>query len=385
MSSPGSPTSRAYSPSPGTRVSGWLVMMLVGLSLALLYRQFFWYTPLHNPFARPRAVTPRGDLADDEKSTIELFREVSPSVVHINTLAIGGNPITRDTRVFPAGTGSGVIWDSEGHIVSNLHVIEDAQFAQVTLYDNSTFDAKLVGFDKISDIVVLKIDAPVQLLKPIAVGESSRLLVGQKAFAIGSPFEIDQTLTTGVIGGLNRKIPTRHGSVSGVIQTDAAINPGNSGGPLLDSAGRLIGINAAIVTESGGSNGIGFAIPVDLVNVVVPDLIKDGVLSRPWLGVVVDENVSVADVPLDGLLVQGVMRHSPAERAGIMATREVDAGSRILGDQLLKLDDQPLQRISDLLDLLARKQPGDTVTLLVRRGATLVDITVTLEERPNGM
>lgn len=384
MSSPGSP-SRSYSPHHGTRVSGWLVMMLVGLSLALLYRQFFWYTPLHNPFARPRAVTPRGDLADDEKSTIELFREASPSVVHIDTAAIGSNPFNRDIRAIPAGTGSGIIWDSEGHIVSNLHVVEDAQIAQITLYDNSVFDAKLVGYDKISDIVVLKIDAPVQLLKPIAVGESSGLLVGQKVFAIGSPFEIDQTLTTGVIGGLNRKIATRHGSVSGVIQTDAAINPGNSGGPLLDSAGRLIGINAAIVTESGGSHGIGFAIPVDLVNVVVPDLIKDGELSRPWLGVVVDENVSVAGIPLEGLLVQGVMRHSPAELAGIMATRDIRPGSRILGDQLLKLDDQSLHRISDLLDLLARKQPGDAVTVLVRRGSTLVDITVTLAERPSGM
>ncbi len=384
MSSPGSP-SRSYPPPAGTRVSGWLVMMLVGLSLALLYRQFFWYTPLHNPFARPRAVTPRGDLAADEQSTIELFREASPSVVHINTLAVGANPITREAGVVPAGTGSGIVWDSEGHIVSNLHVIEDAQFAQVTLYDNSPWDAKLVGYDKISDIVVLKIAAPVQVLKPIAVGESSNLLVGQKVFAIGNPFEIDQTLTTGVIGGLNRKIATRHGSVSGVIQTDAAINPGNSGGPLLDSAGRLIGINAAIVSESGGSNGIGFAIPVDLVNVVVPDLIKDGEVSRPWLGVVVDENVSVAGIPLEGLLVHGVMRHSPAERAGIQATRDIRPGSRILGDQLLQLDGKPLQRISDLLDLLARKLPGETVTLTVRRGSTLVDITVTLEERPNGM
>jgi S1-C subfamily serine protease len=384
MSSPGNST-RPYPQSHGTRVSGWLVMMLVGLSLALLYRQFFWYAPLHNPFARPRAVTPRGDLAADEQSTIELFREVSPSVVHINSIAVGSDLLLRDVQAIPAGSGSGIVWDSDGHIVSNLHVIEDAQFAQVTLYDNSTYNARLVGFDKTSDIVVLKINAPAQLLKPIAVGESSRLMVGQKAFAIGSPYAFDQTLTTGIIGALNRKIPTRHGSVSGAIQTDAAINPGNSGGPLLDSAGRLIGINTAIVSESGGSIGIGFAIPVDLVNVVVPDLIRDGQVSRPWLGVIVDENVSVADITLEGLLVQGVMRNSPAEHAGIMATRDIGGNSRILGDQLLRLDGQPLHRISDLLDLLARKRPGEAVTLTVRRGATLVDITVTLEERPNGM
>lgn len=384
MSSPGTP-SRSYPPPQSTRVNGWLVMMLVGVSLALLYRQFFWYTPLHNPFAAPRAVTPRGDLADDEKSTIELFREASPSVVHIEATAVGRDPVFHDILALPSGTGSGVIWDTKGHIVSNLHVIEDAQIARVTLYDNSGFQAKLVGFDKTSDIVVLKIDAPARLLKPIAIGESSNLLVGQKVFAIGSPFAIDQTLTTGVIGGLNRKIATPHGSVSGAIQTDAAINPGNSGGPLLDSAGRLIGINTAIVSDSGGSHGIGFAIPVDLVNVVVPDLIRDGQVSRPWLGVIVDENVSVAGIPLEGLLVQGVMRNSPAEHAGLMATRDVDEDSRILGDLLIELDNQPLRRISDLLDLLARKSPGDVVTLKVRRGSTIVDITVTLEARPRGM
>lgn len=360
-------------------------MMLVGVSLALLYRQFFWYTPLHNPFATPRAITPRGDLAADEKSTIELFREVSPSVVHIETLAVGRSPISRDVLAIPAGTGSGIIWDSEGHILSNLHVVEDAQFARVTLYDNSRFRAQLVGYDETSDIVVLKIDAPPRALKPIAIGESSSLLVGQKVFAIGSPFQFDQTLTTGVIGGLNRKIATRHGSVSGAIQTDAAINPGNSGGPLLDSAGRLIGVNTAIVSESGGSHGVGFAIPVDLVNVVVPDLVADGQVSRPWLGVVVDENVSVAGTPIEGLLVQEVMRNSPAEHAGILATRDIDEVSSILGDQLIRLDGHPLQRISDLLDLLARKQPGEQVTLTVRRGSALVDITISLEERPSGM
>ncbi|MHC4876260.1 MAG: S1C family serine protease [Planctomycetota bacterium] len=383
MSSPGN--SRPYPPPAGTRVSGWLVMVLVGVSLALLYRQFFWYTPLYNPFATPRAVTPRGDLAADEAATIELFREVSPSVVHIETAALGRSPVSRDILKIPAGSGSGMIWDSEGHIVTNLHVIEDAQVATVTLFDNSSFHAQLVGFDETSDIVVLKIQAPPRKLKPIAIGESSSLLVGQKAFAIGSPFHFDQTLTTGVIGALNRTIRTPHGSINGAIQTDAAINPGNSGGPLLDSAGRVIGVNTAIFSESGGSVGIGFAIPVDLVNVVVPDLIRDGIITRPWLGVVVDENVSIAGTKLEGLLVQGVMRNSPAERAGILATRPANEVSMILGDQLIQFDGTPLNRISDLLDKLVDKRPGDTVVLTVRRGSTVVDITITLEERPNGM
>ena len=360
-------------------------MALVGVSLALLYRQFFWYTPLYNPFVTPRAVTPRGDLAADEQATIELFREASPSVVHIETAALGRRPGFRDILKVPAGSGSGMIWDSEGHIVTNLHVIVDAQFASVTLFDNSTFEAQLVGYDAASDVVVLKIQAPPKKLKPIAIGESNNLQVGQKVFAIGSPFHFDQTLTTGVIGALNRTMETQRSRINGVIQTDAAINPGNSGGPLLDSAGRVIGVNTAIHSESGGSHGIGFAIPVDLLNVVVPDLIRDGNITPAWLGVEVAENFHIANTKLEGLLVQRVMRNSPAEHAGIQATRPANKDSMIIGDQLLQFDGKPLNRISDLLGHLLEKRPGDQVVLTVQRGSTVVDITIKLEERPNGM
>jgi S1-C subfamily serine protease len=193
-------------------------------------------------------VTPRGDFAEDEKTTIELFARVSPSVVHITTEAIHRNIITSDIRRTRAGTGSGFVWDRAGHIVTNLHVIEDAQAATVTLADNTSYPARLVGFDPLTDLAVLKIEADAARLQPILIGSSHDLHVGQKVFAIGSPYEFDQTLTTGIISGLNRQIGTDRTQLYGAIQTDAAINPGNSGGPLLDSAGRLIGVNTAIVT-----------------------------------------------------------------------------------------------------------------------------------------
>ncbi len=217
--------------------------------------------------AGPRPIAPRGELAADEKSTIALFRQASPSIVHITAVSVARDLFTLNLLQIPEGTGSGLVWDDTGNIVTNYHVIQNAGAAQVTLADQSTWKARLVGIAPDKDLAVLKIDAPKSRLRPIPIGTSKDLQVGQSAFAIGNPFGLDQTLTTGVVSALGREIEsvTRR-PIQGVIQTDAAVNPGNSGGPLLDSAGRLIGVNTAIYSPSGASVGIGFAIPVDTVN-----------------------------------------------------------------------------------------------------------------------
>jgi S1-C subfamily serine protease len=358
--------------SPGTsRVNVWLVVLLLGLTGVMIYRQAFWHSPLLNANAESREITPRGDLAADELSTIELFEQVSPAVVHVTSVAVLQNAFTMDVREMRAGTGSGFVWDNEGHIVTNLHVIRDGQGAVVTLADNSNHSARLVGFDSANDIAVLKIDVPPGALTPIAIGESSNLKVGQKVFAIGSPFEFDHTLTTGVIGGLNRTFGTDSGTIHSAIQTDAAINPGNSGGPLLDSAGRLIGVNTAIVSASGGSHGIGFAIPVDLVNVAVPDLIRTGTISRPWLGVVVA-----------GVLVQQVISGGPADKAGILPIRRGEHLETLAGDQILAINEDPIRTARDLLDLLTQYRAGDTVTVTILRDGQQKDVSVMLEAMP---
>jgi S1-C subfamily serine protease len=368
---------------PGTsRVNVWLVVLLLGLTGVLIYRQAFWHSPLLNANAQSRAITPRGDLAGDELSTIELFEQVSPAVVHVTSVAVLQNAFTMDIREMRAGTGSGFVWNTEGHIVTNLHVIRDGQGAVVTLADNSNHSARLVGFDAANDLAVLKIDVPPGSLTPIAVGESSDLKVGQKVFAIGSPFEFDHTLTTGIIGGLNRTFGTASGTIHNAIQTDAAINPGNSGGPLLDSTGRLIGVNTAIVSESGGSHGIGFAIPVDLVNVAVPDLIRTGLISRPWLGVVVREEFDAQRNRLPGVLVQQVIPDGPADTAGILPIRRGEYLETLAGDRILAINEDPIRTARDLLDLLTQYRAGDTVTVTIMRNGKKQDVSVMLAPMP---
>lgn len=370
-------------PQPTVRINTWLVVLLLGLTGVMIYRQTFWHSPLFNPNSRPRAITPRGDLAADEQATIELFSELSPSVVHITSVAQLQNRFTLDVEAYKAGSGSGFIWDTRGHIVTNLHVIENAQDAVVTLYDNTNFTADLVGYDKTHDLAVLKITAPAGKLAPIALGESDNLQVGQKVFAIGSPYEFDLTLTTGVISGLNRRVPTTSDrKIHGAIQTDAAINPGNSGGPLLDSAGRLIGVNTAIFSESGGSHGIGFAIPVDVVNIIVPDIIQDGEVSRPWLGVIVRGNLVIGNQRLPGVMVEQVYPNGPADRAGILALRRGEEFEILLGDLIVAIDDDEVKSVRDLLALVSEHTIGETIEVSIIRGGRPLKIEAQLEDRP---
>jgi S1-C subfamily serine protease len=240
------------------------------------------------PDAQPRLIEPRGDLAADEHSTIELFQKASPSIVYITTLARQINPWTRNARDIPAGTGSGFVWEVNGHIVTNFHVILNANAASVMLRNRKMYPASLVETSPDHDLAVLRINAPENDLRPVPIGSSHDLQMGQKVFAIGNPFGLDQTLTTGIISALNRTMEGPAGRpIEQVIQTDASINPGNSGGPLLDSAGRLIGVNTAIYSPSGASAGIGFAVPVDTVNRVAPRIISEGGYTRPRLGIYV--------------------------------------------------------------------------------------------------
>ncbi|HQY89734.1 MAG TPA: trypsin-like peptidase domain-containing protein, partial [Tepidisphaeraceae bacterium] len=227
--------------------------------------------------AESRDVTLRGPLAGDELRTIELFKTASPSVVFITTRREQVNPFTQNVNEVPAGTGSGFVWDDQGHIVTNFHVIRGSSSFVVTLSDQSSYEAKFIGAAPTNDLAVLKIDAPVEKLTPLLLGSSHDLQVGQSVFAIGNPFGLDSTLTIGIVSALGRSIQSPAGvTIEEVIQTDAAINPGNSGGPLMDSAGRLVGVNTAIASPSGASAGIGFAVPVDTVNRVVPQLISSG-------------------------------------------------------------------------------------------------------------
>ena len=319
--------------------------------------------------AVPRAVTPRGALGPDEQANVELFRKTSPSVVHITTLETQRDLFSMNVQQVPRGAGTGFVWDAQGHIVTNFHVIQGGSGARVTLADQTSYTAKLVGAFPDRDLAVLKIEAPAAKLPPIALGTSRDLLVGQRVYAIGNPFGLDQTLTTGLVSALNREIESfNQRTIRGVIQTDAAINPGNSGGPLLDSAGRLVGVNTQIASPSGASAGIGFAIPADEVNRIVPRLIRDGRYLRPAIGVGAGSAGlhRALNLPKGVALVQ-INAGSPAARAGLQPFRRGTNGEVVPGDVITAINDEPVADLDDMLAQLERRQPGDSVTLSVWR------------------
>ncbi|MBN1237455.1 MAG: trypsin-like peptidase domain-containing protein [Gammaproteobacteria bacterium] len=337
-----------------------------------------------SPSAEPRQAAERGRLSADELTTIDIFESASPSVVFITTVQHVRDFWTRNVMRVPQGTGSGFIWDDEGHVVTNFHVIRGAQEALVTLSDQRSFPATLVGASPAHDIAVLHIDVPFDGPPPVPVGTSDDLRVGQNVFAIGNPFGLDHTLTTGVISALNRTIDNdRGGVIENLIQTDAAINPGNSGGPLIDSAGRLIGINTMIYSPSGAYAGIGFAVPVDTVNRVVPRLIAYGRYVRPTLGVTVHDAMTERllarrDVP--GVLVLDVAPGSPAERAGFRPTRVRADGSVILGDVIQAIDGEPIESLAALSSTLDGYAFGAEATVTLWRDGRQVDVDVTLSD-----
>jgi S1-C subfamily serine protease len=333
--------------------------------------------------AEPRTITPRGDLAEDERSTIELFETARVSVVFITTTERVFRPWTRNALNVPRGAGSGFIWDEFGHIVTNNHVVAGASGATVRLVDGRAFTAALVGVSPAHDLAVLRIGIGIGRPLALPIGSSADLRVGQKVFAIGNPFGLDWTLTTGIVSALNRELPAEAGAVmDGLIQTDAAINPGNSGGPLLDSAGRLIGVNTAIFSPSGASAGIGFAVPVDVVNRVVPRLITEGRYVRPGLGIHVEAQLNdalSARLGIQGVFVLDVIPGSAAVAAGIRPARLAPGGAFIPGDIITAVAGHPVTRVPELFAALDRLQVGAVVGLTIRRGEQRLDIDVTLQ------
>jgi len=365
------------------RRNGLLLVLLLLLAASLGYNLRPW---LSQPDATPRTVTPRGDLAQDEKTTISIFSQASPSVVFITTTEQILNPWTRRVYSTKQGTGSGFIWDKEGDVVTNYHVIKGADSARIRLPDGRVYSAILVGASAEHDLAVLRINVPFNAPPPVPLGSSHDLKVGQKVFAIGNPFGLDYTLTTGVISALNRSISEGpNHEIHHLIQTDAAINPGNSGGPLLDSSGRLIGINTAIYSPSGAYAGIGFAIPVDTVNKLVPQLIAYGAAIQPWLGV--DSDARVATVILRQLGVEGVLilkiePGSPAAQAGLHATRLNWDGSVIAGDIILTVGDKPVRSMAELRHAIGSHRIGDRIRLGIWRAGTRIEVALQLAAPP---
>ncbi|XP_062151371.1 protease Do-like 1, chloroplastic [Alnus glutinosa] len=329
-------------------------------------------------------TTPR-KLQSDELATVRLFQENTPSVVYITNLAVRQDAFTLDVLEVPQGSGSGFVWDKQGHIVTNYHVIRGASDLRVTLADQTTYDAKVVGFDQDKDVAVLRVDAPKDKLRPVPVGVSADLLVGQKVFAIGNPFGLDHTLTTGVISGLRREISSAATGrpIQDVIQTDAAINPGNSGGPLLDSSGNLIGINTAIYSPSGASSGVGFSIPVDTVGGIVDQIVRFGKVTRPILGIKFAPDQSVEQLGLSGVLVLDAPANGPAGKAGLQPTKRDAYGRLILGDIITSVNGKKVTNGSDLYRILDQCKVDDTVTVEVLRGDHKEKIAVKLEPKPD--
>ncbi|AHF04527.1 2-alkenal reductase [Marichromatium purpuratum 984] len=335
-------------------------------------------------YAEPRAIEARGELAADERTTIAIFERANPSVVYITTSARVLDLLTRNVLEVPRGTGSGFVWDRAGHVVTNYHVVADIEAAYVRLSNQRTYAARLVGVSPEHDIAVLRIATSIAGPPPLSLGSSHDLRVGQKVFAIGNPFGLDYTLTAGVISALDRSIPSDDGrTIDHLIQTDAAINPGNSGGPLIDSAGRLIGMNTAIFSPSGSFAGIGFAVPVDTINRVVPRLIAQGHYLRPTLGVVTNRALSErvsALLGTAGVVVLKVDPGSPAAAAGLRSALISREGELVAADLIVVAAGRRVRSLDDLLDVLDNYAPGNRIELEVIRGGERFSLSVILGE-----
>ena len=362
---------------------GLLTVVVVGGLLAWQGPRWVGQPAVDEAAAQARPIAARGELAADEKATIELFERSKGSVVYISTTARVLDLFSRNIFTIPQGTGSGFVWDELGHIVTNNHVIMNAAGARVRLNDGRDYSATLVGASPVHDLAVLRISVAHRRPPPLPIGSSADLKVGQKSFAIGNPFGLDWTLTTGIVSALYRVLPDEEGkgALEHMIQTDAAINPGNSGGPLLDSSGRLIGINSAIFSPSGAYAGIGFAVPVDTVNRVVPQLIAKGKYVRPVLGIAIDGQLNeliTRQAGLKGVVILKVSPGSPAATAGLRGAKIGPDGSIVPGDIITAVDGKPVEGVSRLLGRLDEHQVGDTVKLTVRRNGKDVEISVTL-------
>jgi putative serine protease PepD len=367
----------------------WKIVLFSSfISAGVVFFFLRWSSPpsTQAEFAQSSGSTFDTPLTEDESINIRIYESRSRGVVNITSTTL---EYTWFLEVVPRqGVGSGVVIDKEGHIVTNYHVIRDAERLEVTLYDKETYEAKRVGIDPINDIAVLKIDCPEEKLFPAQLGRSDDLKVGQKVLAIGNPFGLDQTLTTGIISSLQRTLRTDFGLIDDVIQTDAAINPGNSGGPLLNRRGEVIGINTAIFSRTGESVGIGFAVPVNTVSRILPDLLEHGRVLRAWFGVqgqpLSPRLAQALRLPIEeGLLVVQVESRSSADQAGIRGgQRRVFFGNLPLligGDVIVALGGQSLTSMVDLASILEDKRPGDRISVVYYRGQEKIEKEMQLE------
>jgi S1-C subfamily serine protease len=330
--------------------------------------------------AQPRALTPAPELSLEERATIAVFDKSARSVVFITNTGIRRDLFSLNLFEVPQGSGSGFVWDKAGRIVTNFHVVYGAAQINVIMADRSDYKATVIGVDPDHDLAVVQIKAPADSLAPIPLGTSGDLRVGQKVLAIGNPFGLDHTLTTGVVSALGRTIKSlTDRTIDGVIQTDAAINPGNSGGPLLDSAGRLIGINTQIISPSGAYAGIGFAVPVDTINRIVPELIQHGKLIKPGLGVTLIPDAMARQWGIKGLVIGRVLRGGAAERVGLKGVRESFGGRIELGDVIVGIDGLAVSELDEFLSVLDRHKVGDRVSVECLREGKRYQTTVTLQ------
>lgn len=333
----------------------------------------------------PASVTDPG-LATDEQNNVEVYKAIAPGVASIKSTSYRQDFFGQVEE--GQGSGSGSVIDAQGHILTNYHVVEGAQKLSVSLGGDKTYPARVIGGDPDTDLAVIKIEAPASELTVVPLGDSNNLVVGQKVLAIGNPFGFDRTLTTGVISGLQRPIRARNGRpIEGAIQTDASINPGNSGGPLLDSHGRMIGINSQILSPSGASAGVGFAIPVSIAKRVVPELIKNGIVRRPKLGIDTRDVKYLqgqVDLPVsEGVMIWQVVPNSAASAAGLRGLQQTEDGDIILGDIIVAIDGEKVSERDDLFRILDKRQVGDVVKVDIYRESRRMSVNVRLQEAPD--
>ena len=355
--------------------AAWLLSLIAYEAVA----NELWRSSTFDANAAPRTVAEARDLLPEEKATISLFESTSPSVVHIETTELRRQLFSRRVAESPQGTGSGFVWDARGYIVTNYHVVRGSERIFVSGNGFTRELAQVVGVDPVTDLAVVKIDTPPGGLQPLPVGRSEDLQVGQNVYAIGNPFGLDQTLTRGVISGIDREIISVSGTtIRDVIQTDAAINPGNSGGPLLDSSRRLIGVNTAIQSPTGASAGVGFAVPVDTVNRVIPQIIRQGSPDRPTLGVWLAPDRWTFQQGIPGVVLSEVSSDGPAGRAGLRGLSQNSNGQIVLGDVVRAINGKPVRTEDEFRLQLTSYAPGERVQLLVERDGERREVEVEL-------
>ena len=360
-----------------------LARVLIIIVIVWIVADFFGIKPtsFFQPKIGMRPVTqPLGELGADERASIEVFKRISPSVTYITNKRFQRDYFSFNVMEIPQGTGSGFLWDNKGHIVTNFHVVYEADEIEVRMRDGKSYDADVVGADPDHDLVVLQINATNLNISPVMIGNSNDLQVGQKVLAIGNPFGLDSTLTTGVISALGRTIQSMTKRyIHDVIQTDAAINPGNSGGPLLDSFGRLIGVNTAIISPSGTYSGVGFAVPVDTVNRIVTKLINHGKVGRPGFGISLIPEHIMSRIGAEGVGILEVFKGSSAEEAGLREVKRLSNGRVQMGDIIIEVAGSKIRGSSDLVRILDKHEVGDEVDIIIIRENVKKSIQIVIQ------